>query len=316
MISLLEERYRTVLKMLPAGFRREWADDMVDTFLSRAYRSRPDDPEGVEISGPRWTEVASVARLAVWLRLGGGFGTGPREYVTGDALRRFALGGVLAHVTVDLSGVLLAIWWTTRLTGAETGFTSWGAALASLAGLLWIPAYAGLLSGRPRQAAVLAVLGLIPGTANMLSREPGAFAAAWLLLSLSPVAAMVAFHRGAPPVRPRAWVIAVPVLTAGLTAAAVIVPHEVTVIDLVAVGVVLAGVGVLIAAGRRPAVAAAVALGCLVAVPLRLTFLHGVAAITELVALLLAGAAAAVVAGWGVRGLERVQGLDSADASA
>jgi hypothetical protein len=314
MTSLLEERYRAVLRMLPRDFRRDWGDDMVATFLDQAYRSRPDDPEGVDISAPRWTEVASVARLAVRLRLGRD--AGAREYVTGDALRRYALAGALAHVTLGLSGVLLAVWWTARLTGSETGFTSWWAALAALADLLWIPAFVSLLSGRARFAAGLAVLGLIPGTAIMLSREPGAFAAAWLLLSVSPVVAMVAFHRGAAPVRPRAWVIAVPVLTAGLTAAVALAPRQISVIDLVAGGIVLAGGGVLIATRGRPAVAVAVALGCLLALPLRLTHPYGVAATVELAALLLTGSAAATVAGHGRRMGARAQGWDSADASA
>jgi hypothetical protein len=329
MTSLLEERYRKVLRMLPAGFRREWEDDMVDTFLTRAHRSRPDDPEGVDISGPRWSEVASVARQAVRLRLGAGSGAGPREYVTGSALRRFALAGALAHVTFALSGVLLAVWWTTRLTGSEAGFTSWWRALLSLTGLLWIPAYAGLLSGRPRLAVVLGAAALIPAVVVPAAGPDWPFRLAWLLVLVAPLPAMAAFHRGAPaafhrgapaafhrgapPVRVWPWVLAVPVLTAVLTTVVAIVPPaHVSVVDLVTVGIA----GTALFAVRQPAGAAAAALGCLVVLPLRLTDVAGNAAIVQLVVLLLAGTGAAVRARHGVRRLAQVQGLESADASA
>jgi hypothetical protein len=307
MSSLLEERYRRVLRMLPAGFRRDWEDDMVATFLDRAYRSRPDDPEGVDISSPRWPEVASVARQAVRLRIGDGSGAGPREYVTGGALRRFALAGVLAHVALALSGVLLAVWWTTRLTGSEAGFTSWGRALLSLSGLLWIPAYAGLLSGRPRIAAVLGAVTLVPEVMSLPSQPNLSFGLAWLLAGVAPLPAMVAFHRGAPPVRGRPWLIAVPVLTAALVAVVLVTPPaDISLVAITTVGVVMAGLGTLLTAGRLPAATAAAGLGCLVVLPLRLTDLNGATAIAQLAALVLVGGAAALMTRNGVGALDDV----------
>jgi hypothetical protein len=64
-VTRLEQRYRLVLRLLPAAYRAAWEHEMVATFLeSRAS----DDPETAEfVAGfgrPSWPEVASVAALA------------------------------------------------------------------------------------------------------------------------------------------------------------------------------------------------------------------------------------------------------------
>jgi hypothetical protein len=110
-------------------------------------------------------------------------------------------------------------------------------------------------------------------------------------------------------VRPRPWLIAVPVLTAVLTAAVVMLPMSYSVVDLLAPGVALAGLVTLIVAPRQPAALVAAALWCLFVLPLRFAALDGPVKIAELVALVVIAGAAAVVA-------RRDQGWARADASA
>lgn len=65
-MSLLEDRYRRVLRMLPASYRAEREEEMVSAFL--------DGSAGVgdeHNARPRLSEVATVAALAVRVRLGG-----------------------------------------------------------------------------------------------------------------------------------------------------------------------------------------------------------------------------------------------------
>ena len=222
MSSLLEQRYRRALRLLPAAYRREWEADMVATFLERAHAANPDDPEGVELSRPGRGELASIAGLAVRLRLGGP-DAAPRSFAWGEAARRIALVGLLAHTIAALVGVVYTLWIIQRLPGAtipsgvtQVGFPSQWQALWSLTGLLWLPAYLSLLYGHRRAAGLLALLALAPvliSTVVDLAADGGAFAATrsyWLLFGALPVLALAAFHHEAPPVTPRPWLLALP----------------------------------------------------------------------------------------------------------
>ena len=91
MSSQLEERYRTVLRILPADYRAAWEDEMVATFLAGMARDDPEEAGYVADYGrPSWPEVASVVALAVRLRLGG---ASPRHRAWRDAFGRIALIG-------------------------------------------------------------------------------------------------------------------------------------------------------------------------------------------------------------------------------
>lgn len=83
MTTLLEARYRAVLRLLPAYYRRVREEEMVETYLWDV------DQETQDQSRPTIGEVASVAGLAVRSRLGA-FGA-PRPYDrVGSAVRLFA----------------------------------------------------------------------------------------------------------------------------------------------------------------------------------------------------------------------------------
>ncbi|MEV0608751.1 hypothetical protein AB0I61_20505 [Polymorphospora rubra] len=221
MTSLLEERYRRMLRLLPASYRREWEDDMVATFMEGAYASDPDDPEGVELGRPGRSEFTSVVALAVRLRLGGA-DAAPRSFTLGEAVRRVALVGLLAHAVGALVGAALVVWTAYRLPGLPAdavpdAYAGRWQALWGLTGLLWIPAYLALVHGHHRAARVLALVALAPvliGTVVDVSADGGAFALSrsyWLLFDALPVLALAAFHGGAPPVRSRPWLVALPV---------------------------------------------------------------------------------------------------------
>jgi hypothetical protein len=70
-MSRLEQRYRLVLRVLPAAYRKAWEEDMVATFLDSVDS---DDAEAAEYAAdygrPSWSEVATVASLAVRRCLG------------------------------------------------------------------------------------------------------------------------------------------------------------------------------------------------------------------------------------------------------
>jgi len=64
----LEQRYRRVLRLLPAYYRSTWEQDMVAAFLESSLTGDPDEDEWVlEFSKPPWREIASVVGLAVRL---------------------------------------------------------------------------------------------------------------------------------------------------------------------------------------------------------------------------------------------------------
>ncbi len=221
MSSLLEQRYRRVLRLLPDGYRRSWEEDMVATFLQRAYAAVPEDPEGVELGRPDRAEVASVAALALRLRLGG-TGAPPRYRAWGAAVRRVALLGLFAHAVGAIVGVLLLVWSVKRLPGlvvpTDPAATSVDPAHGwlSLSGLLWIPAYLSILHGHRRAGVILALLALLPPTATsvwQLARVDHAYALSritWLAFAAIPVLALIGYHRDVAPVRPRPWLIALP----------------------------------------------------------------------------------------------------------
>src|SRR6185369_9245812 len=87
--SPLERRYRRVLRLLPAGYRHRWEEDMVASFMA-AYGST----STADARRPRLGEVASVVTLAVRARFFGLHAT-PRAQAWYDAIRAFALLSLL-----------------------------------------------------------------------------------------------------------------------------------------------------------------------------------------------------------------------------
>ena len=71
-MSVLEDRYRAVLRVLPASYRAVWGEEMVSTFLDSTRTGDPEDDEFLADFGrPSMSEVVSVVVLAVRVRLAG-----------------------------------------------------------------------------------------------------------------------------------------------------------------------------------------------------------------------------------------------------
>lgn len=218
-MSVLEERYRSLLRLLPSSYRDVWEEDMVATFLQTMAREDPDEAEYVADFGrPSLPEVASIVSLAARLRLGGP-GAPPQAYAWGEAVRLFALVGLLANGVIVSAEIVMSLWVAGRSPLPAGRFPSPWDNVLMVTGLAWVGAYAALVIGHRRPARMLAGLALIPfllvtiwrTSAWAAGREPEPLLlTAWcvVLLNAVVVAALAAFHREAPPVTPRPWVIA------------------------------------------------------------------------------------------------------------
>lgn len=218
-MSLLEDRYRYVLRLLPASYRAGREEEMVSAFLEGAGDlSDADNPR------PRWSEIASVAALSVRVRLGG-TGATPRFFAWGEAVRLVAVLGLFFQAMMGcvwLGDFLRSLGlfgsppvdYQTILGAAGSGERLWNIA-RGLGGLLWIAAFASLVRARPRAAKTLTLLALalyyFP--ANGLSWGSGEWITIVqsLPLMVSVLALSAGFHRDAPRVRRPPWVAALPV---------------------------------------------------------------------------------------------------------
>ncbi|MCH6163001.1 hypothetical protein [Streptomyces marispadix] len=232
MTSLLEKRYRRVLRMLPASYRAQREEEIVDTYLQDF-----DEYEQDELR-PTWREVASIAALAVRTRTGGA-GAAPRHVLAGATVRLFALLSILLHGARELTDRALALAYVSGapardrdlflgvFDGQQGVLSGVRETLLWLLPLCWVAAYAALLRDRRRTALVLSVLAALPALMFAVDWATGgpvridgfdiAFAASgWLtVLALS-----CAFHSDAPAarlpaVRPGLALMAVCVLMGG-----------------------------------------------------------------------------------------------------
>jgi hypothetical protein len=232
MSTLLEERYRRALRLLPPVYRAAWADDMVDTFMERAYAAAPDDPEGVDISRPGRAELASIVWLAIRLRLGG-TEAAQRPRLMGDAVRIAALVGLLYHAAMALAVVFFTVWLSTGRAGIdippelEPYPSRWHVLTGGLA-LLWVVAFMTVLFGQSRHVWMPAVAALVVDIAIIAVSGRGGpvspTVVATVLVSLATVLAVLGFHPSAPPVRARPWLTALGIAAVGSTVSLAVRP--------------------------------------------------------------------------------------------
>ena len=215
----LEQRYRRVLRLLPRYYRDRWEEDMVAAFLDSWLTGDPDeDSVTMEYDRPSRQEIASVAALAARLYLGAA-GT-PRRYLAwGKAIRGAVLALLLTHAIWGL-GQLLLVARSHRLIGWLPPTPAAGGLWLTVwyvAGYCWIAAFVALALEHYRVARVAAVLAVVAALAIVLQGQlSGALLspfASWsylVLMDLVPAAAMAAFHRDAPPLPRRPWLLALP----------------------------------------------------------------------------------------------------------
>ncbi|MDN0197878.1 hypothetical protein [Streptomyces sp. S.PNR 29] len=211
MTTLLETRYRAVLRLLPAYYRRAREEEMVETYLWDV------DQETQDQSRPTVGEVASIAALALRSRLG--TVQAPRPYaVLGSAVRLFALFAVLLQAGSALVDRVLSLTWASTGGPARwdmfvSDFTAhgpWSTAVQAAEWtlpLLWTVGYIALLHDRRRLARVSVLLAALPTlwplvgplVSETVPPEPAYATASALLAWLSALALCAAHHRDAPP---------------------------------------------------------------------------------------------------------------------
>ncbi|MET9225912.1 hypothetical protein [Lentzea sp. NPDC003310] len=196
----LERRYRALLKVLPAWYRRDREEEMVGIFLAER-----DDDLDLEHSWPGWGETGAVLGLAVRTHLAAGaaFPSVPAKVVwRGEIVR--ALG---------MLGLLLGIYHTTA--SAVQIFTLFGGPY--FADLTWwrlldlgpLVAFPALLSGRRTLAKVAAAAPALLSVTALV--QPGPAALMWTVFQLPSLLTFaclcLGFHREAPvpPARRLLW---------------------------------------------------------------------------------------------------------------
>ncbi|MEU4508694.1 hypothetical protein AB0G05_04290 [Nonomuraea wenchangensis] len=209
-MTLLEQRYRSVLRQLPASYRAEREEEMVDAFMEM-YGDAPDETN----PRPPWGEIASVLALSVRIRLGAA-GSAPRFLVWGETVRLVALIGLAFQAAVALSGVGDLL----RGVSADSESHYFGAPgsperllaiVVTITGACTAVAFTAIMRGRPREAKPAALLGLLPPVYVLVKHVVAGEHilplenSAQLASAAVPVIALFAgFHADVPPVR-RPW---------------------------------------------------------------------------------------------------------------
>jgi len=269
MTSLLEQRYRMVLRLLPTAYRERWGDDMMATFLEGAYESTPDDPELVEMGRPTWGEIRAVVGLSIRLRLGGAEAPA-RPRLWGDAVRQFALLALVAFASVAIVGPVVAL--LARAGAFDPVVTpgTWEKA-AQMLGLLWVAPLFLVLFGQFRaargvaSAAVVADVGVQVLVVVMVGTTSNL---AWFLVGVGcvVVASLGLYQSSTPRPRPAPWLASPAILAALSTATAFAGLLAIDWFGLCCVAVVFAGLML----RHSPSWTLAVALAAVAALALRI----------------------------------------------
>ncbi|MEU6787250.1 hypothetical protein ABZ912_49370 [Nonomuraea angiospora] len=216
-MTLLEQRYRSVLRLLPASYRAEREEEMVDSFMEM-YGDAPDETS----PRPPWGEIASVLALSVRIRLGAA-GSAPRFLAWGETVRLVALIGLAFQATVAVSGVGDLL----RGVSADSEFDFFGAPgspkrlleiVVTITGASTAVAFAAIMRGRPREAKTAALLGVLPPVYILIKHVvagehilPLENAAQLALTGVPVIALFAGFHADVPPVRRSWWLALLPV---------------------------------------------------------------------------------------------------------
>ncbi|MDQ1652329.1 MAG: hypothetical protein QOI35_1529 [Cryptosporangiaceae bacterium] len=221
-MSRLERRYRTVLRMLPRWYRDDREDEMAAVFLTER-----DDSVDLEYSWPGWGETAAVAALAIRTRLAGDSGP-ERALAWGQAVRLVALLGLAAWaaggVASELAVAIRQLGFP-QYAGLAAADQGWQVGVSTLAVVCAAGAFVALVTGRRGAAKWLAVAALGGHLAIRAASAVGGnltslLTADVLLLIGVPVLCLFAgYHREAPPVQhPARWLTLGAALMAGSAA--------------------------------------------------------------------------------------------------
>jgi hypothetical protein len=236
-MSLLEERYRAVLRLLPASYRAEREEEMVAAFME-VSGDVPDETN----PRPRWGEIASVLALSVRVRLGGGR-SAPRAFAWGEAVRLLALLGLAYQAMFAVLEVAQLVYGL--MSGADGRFPGTPESaerLLAIAGygtsVCAAVAFAAIVRGRARLAKVTAVVSAVPTLVYLAvpvevlallsgllvaGQHPGARVADAVFTAAPVVALFLGFHGDVTP-RRRSWRLVAAPAVAGLVLTGVLLP--------------------------------------------------------------------------------------------
>ncbi|MBN6053179.1 hypothetical protein JYK22_14665, partial [Nonomuraea sp. RK-328] len=188
---LLERRYRAALRLLPASYRAEREEEMVAAFMEMS--GDVPDERGPR---PRWGELASVAALAVRVRLGG---AGARAAALGETVRLVALLGLGFQAML---GVHHLVWLGAAAAAHLPASYTATSPFPAVADALWVVAFAAVIRGFTGPAKVTAVAA---GAVSLLLMGTGpsvqltwATPPAALMVSVPVLALLAGFHAEAP----------------------------------------------------------------------------------------------------------------------
>jgi hypothetical protein len=227
-MSLLERRYRRILRLLPAQYRRAWEEDMVAAYLhSVSAEQDADGTDGdaglMDTRCPSLSEIASVVVLAVQMRLRG-VDTSVRSLTWGAAVQGATLMALLSLAVATACDALTSLWlsgtfgrppgelaaWAPIPVG-DTWHTAWG-----LTGWCWIVTYLALVWGQRRAAQVIALVAVLPTGVDLAVRTARGgtpLGTGWPFLAFccAVILGMTAFPPGESPTHRRRWVLALPI---------------------------------------------------------------------------------------------------------
>lgn len=210
--SVLEARYRRALTLLPIGYREQRGEEMISVLLDGAAAGR---------CRPSVAELASLASLAIRLRVGASGGT-RRAIAAGEVLRRTALAGLLVMGLwyVATAAGDLALMFAQRgrfLLFMPRGYLAFRLTFDFGRPLLCLGAFVALVLGRRRlgRAFGVAQLGLMVAAAARNEYTATSDEAALLAVALVvAIAVGLGFHSAAPRIAtPRRWLVAVTSMT-------------------------------------------------------------------------------------------------------
>ncbi|WP_328549026.1 hypothetical protein OG301_36990 [Streptomyces platensis] len=213
MTTVIEQRYRTALRLLPSYYRAEREEEMVETYLDGIDERVRDELR------PALGEVASIAALAIRTRMGAA-GAPARYAALGAVVRLFALLSVLLHAASALTEQALFFTWFGAAPAQDRegylgDFTGHGAAPALYEALLWLlplawaVVYLALIRDHRRTAFVFAALAALPDLVSVVQHVSGGRDTVSVALSLATavfswltvLALCCGFHCDAPPAR-------------------------------------------------------------------------------------------------------------------
>ncbi len=177
-MSRFENRYRRLLRLLPASYRDVREDEMVSTYMSRNLEGAQDDDVEILQECGRPNRSESVAIIGLALRLRWADPTGPIRFrVRAGAVRWATLASLAVLAILAARGILgniLATLGSQLLPADMDGHPYWhpldfSNALQEWAYLGWIPAFILAARGGRPGTKLAATFALIPVSVSMVS---------------------------------------------------------------------------------------------------------------------------------------------------